>query len=178
MMAKRDTGAKAAPAMGADTQDAMNERLAEMAEQLGRMAGRLAARADSLRDQEALGQQIASVRDGASSLLEQLRAGAASLAAKVPAVPTMRGGTTPATGRSAKTNGQVVTATSATAPARTRTATAAARGRSGGVVDAPGKKHRTAPPEDIVGRGRAAGQTARRLAATTMVKTARRRGRG
>jgi hypothetical protein len=50
-------------------------------------------------------------------------------------------------------------------------------GRSGGVVDAPGKKHRKAPPSDpqasVVNS-----QGAKLRAATPMVKTTRLRGRG
>jgi hypothetical protein len=51
------------------------------------------------------------------------------------------------------------------------------RGRSGGVVDAPGKKHRPPMPPDP-GAERADRQAAKMRAARTMVKTARRRGRG
>ena len=50
-------------------------------------------------------------------------------------------------------------------------------GRSGGVVDAPGKKHRKPMPADP-GRKKAASQAAKVLAAKTMVKTNRHRGRG
>lgn len=51
------------------------------------------------------------------------------------------------------------------------------KGRSGGVVDAPGKKHRKAMPADP-GVYQAASQAAKMRAARTMVKTNRRRGRG
>jgi hypothetical protein len=51
------------------------------------------------------------------------------------------------------------------------------RGRSGGIVDAPGKKHRPPMPSDP-GANRAASQAAKMRAAKTMVKTSRRRGRG
>lgn len=61
------------------------------------------------------------------------------------------------------------------------TAAAAARrgnkGRSGGVVDAPGKKHRKAAPADP-GANIADSQAAKMRAAMTMTKTNRRRGRG
>jgi hypothetical protein len=60
------------------------------------------------------------------------------------------------------------------------TAAAAPRGsqgRSGGVVDAPGKKHRPPMPIDP-GANRAASQAAKMRAAKTMVKTNRLRGRG
>jgi hypothetical protein len=51
------------------------------------------------------------------------------------------------------------------------------RGRSGGVVDAPGKKHRPPMPTDP-GANRVGSQAAKMRAAKTMVKTSRRRGRG
>jgi hypothetical protein len=60
------------------------------------------------------------------------------------------------------------------------TATAApgvTKGRSGGVVDAPGKKHRKPTPADP-GANIADSQAAKLRTAKTMVKTNRRRGRG
>ena len=50
-------------------------------------------------------------------------------------------------------------------------------GRSGGLVDAPGKKHRKPLPADP-GRAAARSQTAKLREAMPMAKTARRRGRG
>jgi hypothetical protein len=61
------------------------------------------------------------------------------------------------------------TRTGGSAPRRTR-------GRSGGIVDAPGKKHRAPMPTDP-GANRADSQAAK-SAPRTMVKTSRRRGRG
>jgi len=51
------------------------------------------------------------------------------------------------------------------------------RRRSGGIVDAPGKKHRPPMPTDP-GANRADTQAAKMRAAKTMVKTPRHRGRG
>ena len=51
------------------------------------------------------------------------------------------------------------------------------KGRSGGVVDAPGKRHRKPMPADP-GANRADSQAAKMRMARTMVKTNRRRGRG
>ena len=51
------------------------------------------------------------------------------------------------------------------------------RGRSGGIVDAPGKKHRRPMPTDP-GANRADSQAAKMRAAKTMAKTSRHRGRG
>jgi hypothetical protein len=164
-VAKRETGGKAAA--GTDTQEAMNARLADMAEQLGRMAGRLAAKADAMGDQQALGRQLATMRDNAAGMLAQLRGRAAEAVAAAQA--SVKSGTAKAA-RSAKRGTGAKAAKAAKAPARATT-------RSGGVVDAPGKKHRTPPPA-VLGSGAAAGQSARRLAATPMSKTPRRRGRG
>lgn len=54
---------------------------------------------------------------------------------------------------------------------------ARAKGRSGGVVDAPGKKHRKPPPADP-GAAVAHSQAVKMRTAMTMEKTSRRRGRG
>jgi hypothetical protein len=56
-------------------------------------------------------------------------------------------------------------------------APAGTRRRSGGVVDAPGKKHRKPIPSDPDANARVA-QAAKMRTAMTMVKTNRRRGRG
>jgi hypothetical protein len=56
-------------------------------------------------------------------------------------------------------------------------ATGKTKGRSGGVVDAPGKKHRKPLPADP-GANIADSQAAKIRMARTMVKTNRRRGRG
>jgi hypothetical protein len=66
----------------------------------------------------------------------------------------------------------VAVGTGSGGPAPTKT-----RGRSGGIVDAPGKKHRRPMPTDP-GANRADSQAAKMRAAKTMVKTSRRRGRG
>lgn len=69
----------------------------------------------------------------------------------------------------------------ATKPPKKVPAAAAApensKGRSGGVVDAPGKKHRKPMPADP-DADQAASQSAKMRAARPMVKTNRRRGRG
>lgn len=57
------------------------------------------------------------------------------------------------------------------------TAPRGSRARSGGMVDAPGKKHRP-PMANDPGANRADSQAAKMRAAKTMVKTSRRRGRG
>jgi hypothetical protein len=149
-MPKRDNGpgrskagTKATNASGATTSDAMEQRVVAFAEQLGRIAGTVQAKADGWMDREALKKQIASVRDGAADLLEQLADRAAAAPVKTPAAAAARG----------------------------------AKGRSGGMVDAPGKRHRKPMPTDP-DANIADSQAAKMRTAKTMVKTYRRRGRG
>ena len=125
---------------GATTADAMELRLVAFAEELGRFAGAVQAKAEGWMDREMLSTQIASVRDGAAALLKQLAGGGAM------------------------------------AP-KTAAARSGYKGRSGGVVDAPGKKHRKPMPTDP-GANIADGQAAKMRTSKTMVKTFRRRGRG
>ena len=150
-MAKRNdkteqanTGTATDTATSELTANPMERRLAAFAEQLGWMAGTIHAKAEGWMDGDALRTQIASVRDSAVQLLDQLKVG-----------------TTKATKKR-----------SAAAPARREN-----KGRSGGVVDAPGKKHRKP-----VAAGAAAkvanSQAAKLRTAKTMAKTNRRRGRG
>ena len=131
-------------ASGATSGDALEQRLLELAEQLGRIAGTVRARAEGWVDREALARQIASVRDGAAELLEHVADAATKASATFQAAAAPRGNT---------------------------------KGRSGGVVDAPGKKHRKPPPANP-GVNKATSQAAKMRAAKTMVKTNRRRGRG
>jgi len=149
-MAKRDNGTKRASggttttkAPGATTADAMEERVVAFAEQLGRIAGTIQAKTEGWMNREKLHKQIASVRDGAAHLLEQL-ADAARAPRDKPAGAATRGGN---------------------------------KGRSGGVVDAPGKKHRKRAPTDP-GANMADSQAAKMRTARTMEKTNRLRGRG
>ena len=150
-MAKRNDGTtrtttrspRRTPPPGATTTEAMEQRLTAFAAQLGRVAGAFQARAEGWMDRKAVKEQIASVRDAAADLLEQLAGRATTLAKQT----------------------------------RTSAATPAARRRSGGVVDAPGKKHRP-PMSSDPGANTANSQAAKVRMAKTMIKTYRRRGRG
>jgi hypothetical protein len=149
-MAKRDNetkrakgGATTTNAPGATTADAMEERVLAFAEQLGRIAGTIQAKAEGWMDREILNEQIGSVRDGAAHLLEQLAGGATKKAPKK----------------------------------KTDAARQGNKRRSGGVVDAPGKKHRKAAPTDP-DANIADSQADKMRMAKTMAKTYRRRGRG
>jgi hypothetical protein len=117
--------------------DAIEQRLVAFAEQLGRLVGTVQARADGWMDGPALQEQVTRVRDGAAGLLRQLGAAAAR-------------------GKAAASRGTK----------RPKKPTAAAGGRSGGKVDAPGKKHRKPAPrtrsvkhsDEMISKGNAARQ--------------------
>ena len=150
-MAKRDNGKERTngstmktDASGRMTTNAMEQRVGTFAEQLGRVVATVQAKAEGWMDRETLYQQIASVRDGAADLLEELARGATKASKEKPAIAAARGGT---------------------------------RGRSGGVVDAPGKKHRKPMPSDP-GANVVHSQVEKARMAKTMAKTNRRRGRG
>jgi hypothetical protein len=150
-MAKRDTttnrsddASNTGNASAAPADSALEQRLLAFAEQVGRIAGTVQARAEGWMDREALSRQMATVRDGAAEILAHLGGGEAKRPAKA---------------RRA-------------APVRTNV-----KGRSGGVVDAPGKKHRKPAPDDPTAK-KAASQAGKMRLAKSMIKTNRRRGRG
>jgi hypothetical protein len=122
----------------------MEPRVVAFAAQLGRIAGTIHGTAGRWMDNEMLRNQIASVRDGAAHLLNELAGSGIKASRKKPVAAAARG---------------------------------ADKNRSGGVVDAPGKKHRKPAPRDP-DANIAVSQTAKLRAAKTMVKTNRRRGRG
>ena len=149
-MAKRDTGTNrkssgtATSASDATTPDEMQQRVLAFAEEVGRIAGTLQAKAEGWMERETLNRQIASVRDVAANLLEQLAGDSTKISNRKPAAARVPGGS---------------------------------QRRSGGVVDAPGKKHRKPMPSDP-GANIVHSQVEKARMAKTMVKTNRRRGRG
>src|SRR4030095_13392284 len=78
-------------ASGATTLDAMEQRVLAFAEQLGRIAGTFQAKAEGWMDRDALTKQIASVRDSAAKLLDQLAGGATSASDRYPAAAAALG---------------------------------------------------------------------------------------
>jgi hypothetical protein len=121
----------------------MEQRVLAFAKQAGYVAGTIQMKAEGWMDREALRKQIASVRDGATQLLEQLGNAAGKIIRTKKARPARK----------------------------------AARARSGGVVDAPGKKHRKRAPADP-DAALARSQARKVRSAMPMEKTARYRGRG
>jgi hypothetical protein len=141
---RRNLGTTRAASTDGTTADVMEQRVLAFAEQLGRIAGIVQAKAEGWSAGDRLKQELARVRDGAAELLEQLAGGPTAVEKKKPVAVAALKRTT---------------------------------GRSGGVVDAPGKKHRP-PMATDPDASLADSQAAKMRAARTMVKTPRRRGRG
>ena len=113
---ERPTARPVPPGTSASPSDAIEQRVVAFAEQLGRLVGTVQAKADGWMDLPALEEQVARIRDSAAGLLGQLGTG----------------GKTPGPRTRAKARARV----------KAVKATGATTGRSGGKVDAPGKKHR------------------------------------
>jgi hypothetical protein len=167
-MAKRTTtttsssqakGSAAGPASGGESAE---DRFIALAEQLGRIVGTMQAKAGGWLDREALTQQIAQVRDGATHLLEQLGVSAVA-----------QGTNESGSGQQPSAPRQETSRLAANRSQQPNTRRAAAGGRSGGVGDAPGKKHRKPVPNQV----QATAADADRVAKNKVVNTNRRRGR-
>lgn len=132
--------------------DAVEPMVIALAEQLGSVLGRVRRQADDWMGNEALRQQVTQIRDGATQLLERVNRATA------------------AAGKSAK---QLMPAKKSSAKKAKKSAAPKSKGRSGGVVDAPGKRHRKPPPEELFDKrlGEPMGQQMGQ-------KILRRRGRG
>jgi len=148
-MAKRNdrtktskSGEKTDVAAISNSNGALDDRLVAFADMLGTTIGTIEGKTKGWMDTGQLSSQLASVRDSASHLLDQLASMARKPQKKTPA-PAPR----------------------------------ATKGRSGGLVDAPGKKHRKPMPADPLAKS-ARSQTAKVQAVRTPVMAARRGGRG
>jgi hypothetical protein len=121
-MAKRKAAKKTQPAGGRKTKDGVEPIVVKLAGQLGSLLGRARSKADRLVESDAVRRQVGHIRDGATQLMNRVnRAGAAVK----------------------KTVTKSVAAEKSKAKAR------AGKGRSGAGVDAPGKRHREAPPQEL-----------------------------
>ena len=98
-----------------------------LAEQLGSFLGRVQKKADGWLENEALATQVSQIRDGADPVVE---AGESR----------RRGGAE---------GGREVDANATKRQRPRKPTTRAAKGRSGGAVDAPGKRHRKPPPQEL-----------------------------
>lgn len=177
-MAKRKAETEGGQA--GSTGDAMEKRLLAFAEQVGRIAGTVQAKTEEWLDRDALNAQLSGIRESATELLQQIGATRANAAGK------SGGETTRPTNRSSSSAGRAKPASAKNAssgrqaggkqPAAKRSAPAgkaagksakksamksAAIGRSGGAVDAPGKKHRGPMPSEGGATGSPRGDGAR-----------------
>jgi len=95
-----------------------------LAAQLGSFLGRVQKKADGWLENDALKAQVSQIRDGAADLLKQVnKAGAAVRKSVTTAAPPKK--------------------------SKAKSAAKAAKGRSGGMVDATGKRHRRPPPQEL-----------------------------
>ena len=143
----RGTITKKGPQTDADANpagEAMEQQVVAFAEQLGRMVGTVQAKAEGWLDPNALREQVGRIRDSATTLVQQL---AAKTTHNAEPSASARGGRAPNT--------------------------TIDRGRSGGFVDAPGKKHRK-PTRDTPLRASAGDRG--RVAKMKAVNSNRRRG--
>ena len=127
---------------------AVEQTVVQFAEQLGRLIGTAQARADGLLDRKALEGQLASIRDAAAELLEQVtgapRPGARASNAAKPDVAKPDA----AKPKAAQSNaaGKPSARRSSGRKGTPKAAARKAAARSRGPVDAPGKRHRKPAP--------------------------------
>ena len=135
-MAKRKSATKNRAAGGRKMKDGVEPMVVKLAAQLGTLLGRMRSKADVVVESAAVRKQVGQIRKGATQLMNRVnQAGAAvkktvtkSVAAKkskAPAPPKRRG-----------REGE-------------KSTTPAVKKRSGGAVDAPGKRHRKPPPQEL-----------------------------
>jgi len=192
-MAKRNTSTKNAEpttggAAGSESgTGSAEDRVIALAEQLGRIVGTMQAKAGGLVDRDALMQQISQVRDGATHLLEQFGVGVSAGKEQETSTATAdkQEGMSSRANASRQTTSRAQQPTGGAAGGRQKTSAEGSattgrknnqptpRGRSGGVVDAPGKKHRKPVPNEV----RANAADTGRLAKMKIVNANRRRGR-
>jgi len=135
--------------------------MVQLAEQLGWFIGTMRSKADHLLDNEAVKDQVSQIRDTAMQLFD--RVNKASVAAVESA-------------NVAAMQGAMKAATSAAKPATKPVAKPVTKGRSGGTVDAPGKRHRKAPPQEAINKRM--GEVEGKNAGQKQFKVGKSRGRG
>jgi hypothetical protein len=160
------------------TGDVMEKRVLAFAEQVGRIYGTMQAKAQGWLDRETLNAELRTIRDSATALLDQIGAKARAAGerggATRPAASTPRR-TAPA--KKARARGKKPTKMGAASTSgATGTTKDSGRRRSGGAVDAPGKKRRGPMPSESGATGSPRGEGSRlaKLKAANMNRTQRR----
>lgn len=115
-------------------------KVVALAEQLGWFLGTVRGKADGLLASDAVQQEVARIRDSAAELMEHVNRAGASAKQMATSAGTSAKKAVATVGKAAQKATK-----SATAPAPV---VATATKRSGGTVDAPGKKHRKPPPQE------------------------------
>jgi 2',3'-cyclic-nucleotide 2'-phosphodiesterase (5'-nucleotidase family) len=133
---------------GPITSDTVEPMVIALAEQLGTFLGRVQAKAEGWLENDALREQVGQIRDGAANLLKHVNS--ASTAAR--------------------------NAVMKPAPKKAKAKSTTAKGRSGGTVDAPGKRHRKPPPQESINKRM--GEKTGKKAGQKQFSAGSRRGRG
>ena len=145
--------AKSEKTSAADEQmanDSVEPMVIALAEQLGTFLGRVQAKADGWLENDALREQVSQIRDGATQLLNRVNRTAAEV------------------------RNTVENSTAKTPNAKPAAQTV--KGRSGGTVDAPGKRHRKAPGKQAFNKRM--GEPTGKKAGQKQFKVGKSRGRG
>jgi hypothetical protein len=129
---------KGKPATG----EVVEQKVMELAEQLGWFLGKVQAKADGWLESEAVQKQLGQIRDGAADLLEHVK-GAGAVVREAAAKSAS----------AAKISATPVAVAPIEPPAQRLASAPSALRRSKpnrGAVDAPGKRHRKPPPQERV----------------------------
>ena len=156
-MAKSDNATK--PPAGGSSSTGTEQKVVELAEQLGTFLGRVQAKAEGWLENDTLRTQVTQIRDSAAELLDHVNraSAAARKAAKGEPAPPKRQGREGE--KSSAARAEKPAPPQATAPAESPTARPSAD-----PVHAPGKRHRKPPPQESINkrmgelRGKHAGQ--------------------
>jgi hypothetical protein len=131
-MAKRKAAKKTKAAGGRKTKDGVEPMVVKLAEQLGSLLGRVRSKADGLVESAAVRKQVGQIRDGATQLMNRVNQAGAAVKKTVAAKQSKALAPPKRRGREGE-----------------KSTTPAAKKRSGGAVDAPGKRHRKSPPQEL-----------------------------
>jgi hypothetical protein len=133
-MAKRKAAKKAPAAGGRKAKDGVEPMVVKLAGQLGTLLGRARSKTDGWIESAAVRKQVGQIRDGATQLMNRVNQAGAAVKKTVAKSVTAKKSKAPSKGRGREGE-------KSTAPAGKK--------RSGGAVDAPGKRHRKPPPQEL-----------------------------